>query len=298
MQLKAHARRAKLEGNLETFKRLTKGRKYSRHDKTALFTDPSAAPRQQWRFARNTCDAAFLTDADVHAIIPREADHSRKIFQIIGKSGGVRLNGNAMVPPMVLDFHKLADPAYSQLDHELREARYWDRSPKASVLQPRVFTLMFDLRWCFRTVVSAKDYFPVLRQKGGEDRPGVALKTRATAETLPCLAGADESVETFVLRGVQQQVGSLGENHVINVLFRVGRVCGKVYAGYLDFDGGGGVSAGGGKKGGKNGGGGSGGSGNEAASSDAYDKALLALADRAVSRTLEAIREPTSLRVV
>jgi hypothetical protein len=74
MQVKAHAWRAKLEGNPDMFKRLTKGQKYSRRDKVALHTDPSdpspGRGREEWKFASGTCASAFLTDADMCAIFP------------------------------------------------------------------------------------------------------------------------------------------------------------------------------------------------------------------------------------
>jgi hypothetical protein len=99
----------------------------------------------------------------------------------------------------------------------------------------------------------------------------------------------------------QQQYG--GESRATNVLFRVGRVCGKLYGGYqIYFDatgrpklkvgtkGSGNVKSGGNNK-----------KRNKAAkyiqTADEYDKVFIALADCAVSRTLDAVGEPTSVRI-
>jgi hypothetical protein len=290
MQVKAHAWRAKLEGDPDTFKRLTKGKKHSRRDKQSAPEDSSATPQKRWGFAGSTCDSAFLTDADVCEIVPGESLHSQSFFQI-GKSGG-RPTGRTFtdVPAEAFDFHVFNDPAYKQLDHELREARFWGYvsipNPSAT---PCFFQGLFDKRWCFRTVWSAKDFLPVLRQQyfsnTGTVRP-------PDSETLPCLEqGHPGSADVEVWQGWQE--GTQGSydtsTRTIKVLFRVGRICGIFNGGYTPRLLGPNTHPGAilGKKKDRL----------LAATVAAYDEAFLALADRAVSRTLEAISEPNSLRV-
>jgi hypothetical protein len=201
MEVKAHALRAKLEGNRDMFKRLTKGQKYSRHDKTALYTDLDAAPRERWSFSNSTCGSSFLTDADMCDIIPGESLQSRSIFQT-GKSGE-RPKGTEFpdVPPSISNFNVIFEPAWDQLDHEVREARYWGYRCQPPQPAPAFwFTSVLEERWCFHTFVSAKDFFPVLRQTHSEDYPGTVLQMQPTNETLPCLANGqhDGNVEVVV----------------------------------------------------------------------------------------------------
>jgi hypothetical protein len=152
-----------------------------------------------------------------------------------------------------------------------------------------------------------------------------AAAFQTTSETLPCLStsggghchpgdggstsGADADVVVSRQR-VEPGDGELAERHGIDVKFRVGRVCGSLVINYalvnmLPAA----ASEASGRSGGRSG------SGNnkkstairdkkaavasaKAATVDKYDKVLLALADRVVSRTLEAICEPISLRVM
>jgi len=154
------------------------------------------------------------------------------------------------------------DWGYSRLSHEHREMQLWmiEGRPPLQVAQPMQ---IFDFRYAFTSIQHAKDYFQVLLRVKTEanTQGGVTNLTR----TALAPSGLPQDSEYLVLTGTGTGTSAPSGMASLNALFRVGRICAKVYISCVPS--------------------------NASQADDAIQKAL-SLASRAAAKSWEAAQEP------
>lgn len=277
--LKAHAKRASLEGKAALHDALLAAAPESVQSVgTALFLDPTAT-RAVWRF-RDGPDAAYLDRTDFARLWP-----GQELRMVVGP-GVEDAPPPAYMPQYPAQLSAVKDPAFQMLDSELRELRFWiprGDNPMALGRGPgcAMLTQIFDFRWCFRSLPAARKYFEHMRATATEET-GVFPLTR-TGESLASLSTHSDS-DVIVLRSsppvasgkTKKGKGAAGSSSrtngpmmAMNALFRAGRICGKVYlSAFVDHT----------------------------VKRAHAEAAMLAVADHAAAKAAEAAQQPLSVR--
>ena len=211
--LLAHARRARLEGDMAQGERIV-----------AHFDRQGSGSLRDYRFRdASGVTLSLFSLADIRATFP-----GAELTQMLGEGASATAVQQMRATGMNPLSDDKTDWGYDRLSHEGRELNFWmfsrlqqGRPPPR--LQP--FQL-WDFRWAFTRVVHAQDYFQVLlRVKTEEKCPMPAANLTRTTLTL---SGLPEDSECVVLTSGVVQQGPMPMAS-LNALFRVGRVCAKVY---------------------------------------------------------------------
>lgn len=205
----AHARRAALEGDTTQCERIV-----------AHFGQrgPSAVREYRFRDASHL-GLSLLTLADIRDVFP-----GAQLTQMLGPGASAESVQQARQFGMSPIADDRTDWGYDRLSHDGRENNVWMFQARPSRLQP---FQMWDFRWAFTSVAHAQDYFQVLLRVKSEEKTQVAAAN--LTRTTRGLTGLPHDAECLVLHNLDEKGGSPVPMASCNVLFRVGRLCAKVY---------------------------------------------------------------------
>jgi hypothetical protein len=205
MVLRAHGWRARLEDNHALKERLE-----------AYFVEQEY-DRQSWRF-RDTRVAGDM-HLDLQEI--RQSYTNTQLKQMVGPMAAEADQQMARAMGMKPLSEDTTDWGYDRLDHECRELCFW----MGKGTRDNAMIQIWDFRWSFKSIAHAKDYFQVLRRAKSEEKSPAGTAVKLTNKTI---AGLPTDSDCIVLVGNSDAAtGTSGT--MVNTLFRVGRICGKVY---------------------------------------------------------------------
>ena len=203
MVLRAHALRARLEDNHALKERLE-----------AYFVEQEY-DRQSWRFR----DARVAGDMHLDLQEIRQSYTGAQLRQMLGPLAAEADQQRSRAMGMKPLSEDTTDWGYDRLDHECRELCFWVGQGRQNAM-----IQMWDFRWSFKSIAHAKDYFQVLRRVKSEEKNPPNAAVKLTNQTIAGLPADSDCIVLVGHSNVSGMSGMLG-----NTLFRVGRICGKVY---------------------------------------------------------------------
>ena len=178
--------------------------------------------RQSWRFR----DARVAGDMHLDLQEIRQSYTNTQLKQMVGPMAAEADQQMARAMGMKPLSEDTTDWGYDRLDHECRELCFW----MGKGTRENAMIQIWDFRWSFKSIAHAKDYFQVLRRVKSEEKNPPNAAVKLTNQTIAGLPADSDCIVLVGHSNVSGMSGMLG-----NTLFRVGRICGKVYVSYTDM---------------------------------------------------------------
>ena len=216
---KAHKTRAVLEGD--------RPRAASIAAYISSFRPPNIARR--FSAGGSLQDSSHLSRSDIASVWPPLGEGVNRLFQLVG-------TGSSPPPAFLRAPLPLADMdssnvalSYQALGGEAKSMNFWLAIVNGLPLLPS----LFDFRWVFPTDAAAEDFYGILIEAVTEESnlppPYVMVRTSEILSGLPT-----SSSSCLVLRAAGLDARTSDGMSFLNVIFRCGRTCAKVFVCVLE----------------------------------------------------------------